>query len=204
VGGIIGAVILYFFQKSSTVSREVHNELNNQFIRTQSDLANSTEKIKEISDLLTDEKTSREKQTDFLNQLQNEISRISAENNAQNKKIEEQQEINHNQTVEIKNLQDEKQSLIALKSQLAAQNDGLQKSLDNQKEEIIKIQHLAKEEFQNLANNILEEKSKKFTDTNKENLNLLLKPLGENLQTFKKRVDEVYENPRKIFIKQHH
>ncbi len=194
VGGIIGAVILYFFQKSSTVSREVHNELNNQFIRTQSDLANSTEKIKEISDLLTDEKTGREKQTDFLNQLQNEISRISAENNAQNKKIEEQQEINHNQTVEIKNLQDEKQSLIALKSQLAAQNEGLQKSLDNQKEEIIKIQHLAKEEFQNLANNILEEKSKKFTDTNKENLDLLLKPLGENLQTFKKRVDEVYEN----------
>jgi len=52
------------------------------------------------------------------------------------------------------------------------------------------LQERFKEEFENLANKILEEKSKKFTEQNKEKLDALLKPLGEKLENFKKKVEE--------------
>lgn len=48
-------------------------------------------------------------------------------------------------------------------------------------------------EFKNLANEILEEKSKRFTDQNRLNLDSLLTPLGNQIKEFKARVDEVYE-----------
>ncbi|MCB4235913.1 DNA recombination protein RmuC [Kaistella anthropi] len=194
IGALIGALIVYFFLKSSTISRTLFDDLNNNFIRTNSDLQNSTLKINELENSYLSEKQTNLQQTESLNQLKTEIAKISAENNAQNQRIEEQTEINNNQSSEIKKLVDEKNELISIKSHLNAQNQALQKLLDSQKEEIEKMQALAKEEFQNLANRILEEKSKKFTDTNKENLDLLLKPLGENLENFKKRVSEVYEN----------
>ena len=194
IGVLIGALIVYFFLKSSTISRTLFDDLNNNFIRTNSDLQNSTLKINELENSYLSEKQTNLQQTEFLNQLKTDIAKISAENNAQNQRIEEQTEINNNQSSEIKKLVDEKNELISIKSHLNAQNQALQKLLDRQKEEIEKMQALAKEEFQNLANRILEEKSKKFTDTNKENLDLLLKPLGENLENFKKRVSEVYEN----------
>ncbi len=52
-------------------------------------------------------------------------------------------------------------------------------------------------EFENIANKILEEKSRKFTDLNKDNLATILKPLGENLDTFRKKVEEVYDRESK-------
>ena len=102
--------------------------------------------------------------------------------------------LNSNLNLEIKKLHEEKQDLIAMKSQLSAQNENLQILLNNQKEEISKMQDLAKIEFQNLANKILEEKTEKFTALNQTQLKTILGPLGENLEIFKKRVNEVYEN----------
>lgn len=194
VGAILGTVILYFILKSTHVPRKMFDELNNNFIRTSSDFQNSAMKISVLENQYQSEKKSNSEQTEILNQLKNEIAKISAENNSQNQKIAEQQELNQKQSTEIRSLLDEKQNLISIKSQLSAQNESLQQLLDNQKSEIVKIQEMAKSEFKNLANEILEEKSKRFTEANKENLDTLLKPLGENLETFKKRVNEVYDN----------
>jgi len=52
-------------------------------------------------------------------------------------------------------------------------------------------------EFKNLANDILEEKSKKFTEQNKTNLDTLLKPLSGQLQDFQKRVEASYSEEAK-------
>lgn len=47
-------------------------------------------------------------------------------------------------------------------------------------------------EFKVLANDILEEKSKKFTEQNQTNLQGLLDPLRERIQVFQGKVEEVY------------
>jgi DNA recombination protein RmuC len=147
-GGILGAVILYFILKSSMVSRNSYDELNHLFIKSNSDLENSTLKINELSQNIAKEKEINLNQSDLMNDLKAEFAKVSAENTF----------------------------------------------LKAQKEETKRIQEEGTLQFENLANKILEEKSEKFTLTNKQNLDTLLKPLGENLENFKKRVNEVYEN----------
>lgn len=52
-------------------------------------------------------------------------------------------------------------------------------------------------EFKNLANELLEDKSKKFTEQNKTNIEGLLNPLSEKIKQFEKKVDEAYEKETK-------
>ncbi len=49
-------------------------------------------------------------------------------------------------------------------------------------------------QFQNLANNILEEKTKKFTEQNQTNLDNILKPLAEKIQMFEKQIETSNKN----------
>jgi DNA recombination protein RmuC len=48
-------------------------------------------------------------------------------------------------------------------------------------------------QFENLANRIFDDKSRKFTEQNKLNLESLLTPLGTQIKEFRERVDVVYE-----------
>lgn len=48
------------------------------------------------------------------------------------------------------------------------------------------------EQFQNLANVILEEKSKKFTEQNEVNVKALLAPLGDKIGEFQKRIENTH------------
>ncbi|MGB3131455.1 MAG: DNA recombination protein RmuC [Saprospiraceae bacterium] len=73
----------------------------------------------------------------------------------------------------------------------------LQLRLETQKQEIEDFRKQSNIEFQNIANKILEEKSQKFTQSNKDNLDAILKPLGENLESFKKKVEETYDKESK-------
>jgi DNA recombination protein RmuC len=50
------------------------------------------------------------------------------------------------------------------------------------------------DQFKNLANEILEEKSKRFAEQNQQNLDILLKPLQEKLTDFRKQVDDTYQS----------
>ena len=69
----------------------------------------------------------------------------------------------------------------------------LKERLQEQKADFEKMEERFKNEFKNLANEILEEKSKKFTQQNRENLDSLLKPLGEKISEFQKRVEETHK-----------
>jgi len=58
--------------------------------------------------------------------------------------------------------------------------------------------------FENLANRIIEEKSKKFTEQNKLNLGEVLTPLREQLGDFKKKIEDVYDKESKDRLSLHH
>ena len=64
----------------------------------------------------------------------------------------------------------------------------------------VEIEEMAKKfnlEFENIANKILESKSEKFTQLNKNNLKEILEPLGKNIDEFKTKVTEVYDRESK-------
>jgi DNA recombination protein RmuC len=78
-------------------------------------------------------------------------------------------------------------------SQLAGRNEelkNLREKLENQKEDIEKLQEKFQIQFKNLANEILDEKTKKFTDQNKLNLSDILNPLKEKITDFEKKVEQ--------------
>lgn len=77
-------------------------------------------------------------------------------------------------------------------SKVTTQNENLVEKLNEQKAEIEKIQENFRNEFKNLANEILEDKSKRFTDQNKELVQNLLNPLGDKINEFQKRINDIH------------
>ncbi len=76
---------------------------------------------------------------------------------------------------------------------LSAKNQellGFQEKLKDQKQEIETMHEKLQIQFKNLANDILEEKTKKFTDQNKISLSDILNPLKEKIQEFEKKVEQ--------------
>ena len=61
-----------------------------------------------------------------------------------------------------------------------------------EKAEREKLEETFRAQFKNLANEILGEQSKHFKETNKESLDILLKPFRENITEFRKRVEDIY------------
>lgn len=89
-------------------------------------------------------------------------------------------------------------------SQLTVRIAELSTTLDqerNQSQEKLGLINEAREQlshqFKSLANEILEEKSKKFAEQNQVNLGHLLNPLQERIKSFQSKVEEVYVNESK-------
>lgn len=85
-----------------------------------------------------------------------------------------------------------------------AENAKLQTTLDEERKqsgEKLAMLNEAREalthQFKTIAGEILDDKSKKFTEQNKVNLDGLLKPLGEKLKEFEKKVEETYDKESK-------
>lgn len=75
-------------------------------------------------------------------------------------------------------------------SRLEANYQNLEQKLKEQRNELKELHQKFSEEFKNLAQEILEEKSKKFTEQNKQSMGELLNPLRERMQEFQKRVEQ--------------
>ncbi len=94
----------------------------------------------------------------------------------------------------------EQEKNVTLNKQLSTKEEAyknIEEKLLKQKEEIEHIQTKFATEFKNLANEILEDKSKKFTEQNKTNIDEILKPLNEKIKDFEKRVVETYDKESK-------
>lgn len=65
--------------------------------------------------------------------------------------------------------------------------------LKEQADEVSKLQEKFSKDFEILANKILEDKSNKFTEKNKENMELILNPLQEKIQSFEKKVEDTHK-----------
>ncbi|MDE0736753.1 MAG: DNA recombination protein RmuC, partial [Pirellulaceae bacterium] len=74
-----------------------------------------------------------------------------------------------------------------------AEKKALDDKLLAQEKNLEKLQDQFRIEFENVANKLLEEKSKKFTELNKQKMEDLIKPLGENIEAFRKKVEETHE-----------
>ncbi|KOS06104.1 DNA polymerase V [Flavobacterium akiainvivens] len=71
--------------------------------------------------------------------------------------------------------------------------DNLLERMREQRQETDELREKFTKEFENLANKILEEKSTKFTEQNRENLKNILSPLQEKIQLFEQKVENTHK-----------
>jgi DNA recombination protein RmuC len=94
----------------------------------------------------------------------------------------------------------QQQQLITINNELTTakgRSESLEEKLTEQKLELSKLQEQFTKEFENLANRIFEEKSKRFTDQNKTNMDEILKPLSEKIKDFEDKVQKSYDQENK-------
>ncbi|OAD40887.1 DNA recombination protein RmuC [Polaribacter atrinae] len=94
---------------------------------------------------------------------------------------------------ELRYIQKEKENLISDKTRLETEFKNVSEKLENNKNEVEKLQEKFTNNFEVLANKILEEKSTKFTQQNKENLKIILNPLQEKIKVFEDKVDKTHK-----------
>ena len=110
--------------------------------------------------------------------------------NSQFKSIQEQLKITQ---VEKEKIRSEKDSLALQLSRKEVDFENLWERNLEQKQEVEKLQDKFTREFENLANKILEEKTNKFTEQNKENMKNILSPLQDKIQLFEKKVEDTHK-----------
>ncbi|POR22810.1 DNA polymerase V [Flavobacterium columnare] len=98
-----------------------------------------------------------------------------------------------NSTIEKEAIRTEKEALAIQLSKKEVDFDNLLDRNKEQKQEVEQLQEKFTKEFENLANKILEEKSNKFAEQNKENLKTILSPLQDKIQLFEKKVEDTHK-----------
>ena len=94
---------------------------------------------------------------------------------------------------ERENIRIEKESLAIQLSKKETDFENLWERNKEQKQEVEQLQEKFTKEFENLANKILEEKSNKFTEQNKENMKNILSPLQDKIHLFEKKVEDTHK-----------
>jgi DNA recombination protein RmuC len=74
----------------------------------------------------------------------------------------------------------------------SAVKESFKEKLLEQKKELEDMAKKLNSDFEIIANRILDNKTEKFTELNKKNLDAILEPLGKNIEEFKKTVKDTY------------
>jgi len=119
-----------------------------------------------------------------------EFARINTLNDQKDRQIEE-----------LKTRAQRVDELQSLNARLAADLDNERNNAQEKLRLLQESEARLKLEFENLANRIFEEKGRTFTDQNTEKLSGLLNPFREQIESFRKRVDEVHRDDTEGFAK---
>ncbi|MEJ2507484.1 MAG: DNA recombination protein RmuC, partial [Ignavibacteriaceae bacterium] len=90
-------------------------------------------------------------------------------------------------------LNQEREKVLELRSKLASMESdysNLKQKLEENKSEVEKLQEKFTKEFENLANKIFEEKTNKFSEQSKNNLEVILNPLRDDISKFQNKIEE--------------
>jgi len=177
--------------KEIEIAYETHKATSDA--KLQATVNRVSEKEKEIG-LLKMDVADKERQTISLNC---ELATARANYKAASKTIEEKNVEIKKRSEELEAAKIEIQKSDKALAAAEANNKALGEKLETQKAEIEEIGNKFNTEFENIANKIFENKSEKFTQLNKTNMKTILDPLGQNIEDFKKQVNDVYSSESK-------
>lgn len=131
----------------------------------------------------------------YLTKLQGQSN--TGEASEKNKHLQAQLDLlssqNEKNELALKEIRTQKENAVVALTRTESELSNLQKQHTEQKEEMANLQEKFTKDFQLLANKILDEKSAKFTEQNKENIKNILSPLQEKIQHFEKKVEQTHK-----------
>jgi len=164
--------------------------------KLQTDLDKSSRECAQLSERanrLAVVQTEKEKAVELAENLKKDVSdcrvangRLTTDVAAKEKRLTELEQVN--------------QQLLTAREKIAELNTTLDKERTQTQEKLTLLNDARVQlsnQFKALASEILDEKSKKFTEQNQTNLGLLLNPLQEKIKVFQAKVEEVYINEGK-------
>lgn len=187
----MGAILGWLFgTKKMGVSKDVYDVLLKQDTTSQEKLRNlleetklkSEELIKTREVILNLNREIAQLQVKYP-QLELNLSEAKTEKDLYKKQWEELNAKFSSANITIASLEMEKQLLT--------------QQLQTLRDYVEEVKKQTKLEFENLANKVLDEKSKMFSEHTEKSLDVLLKPLKEKIQGFEKSVEEKYSNESK-------
>ena len=193
-GLAIGAILAWFIRKlvaeKNMVGRTDLEDKRNQLTQAESKLTFLQEKLNDLQQLVTNTELDlkraveeKEKNNFLLASSQTSLEKLEKDHT----ELKTIQENNLSQTNELKDY------ILKIRSE----NEVLKEKNNTIKKEIEEIGEKYTSQFKNLANEILEDKSKRFTEENQKNIKLILEPLNNDIKDFKRKVEETYEKENK-------
>ena len=191
--------------QQSAQNLQINNErLNTQLIQEQ---ALSADKNTLLQQQETEKGRLKQDYDTLLEQnhaLQVQNERLSTQLTQEKANIDDKNSLLQQQEAEKGRLKQEYAALLEQNHALQVQNERLntQSEKDRQaaEEKLALLADARKnlsDQFQNLANTILEEKSRRFTEQNHDHLQQLLNPLNERIHGFSELVQQTYEKEAK-------
>ena len=138
----------------------------------------------------TNNKSEKAALEEKINGLLAQINQLKEQFQLERSQFEKQLEITNEDKEKIRA---DKEALAIQLTKKETDFENLWERNKEQKLEVEQLQEKFTKEFENLANKILEEKTSKFTEQNKENLVNLLNPLQEKIQLFEKKVEDTHK-----------
>lgn len=161
------------------VANERNTGLTESIARTDRELSDCRQQLREISVELSDKKEALAKEVQAKESIVEQLSTAASEKTVLVAKYDE--------------LQKQWAELSAEHSALKAKQAERDASVQKQFEQFEQQKADLKKEFENLANKIFDEKGKAFSDNSKTSLDAMLKPFKEQIEGFQKRTNEIHD-----------
>ncbi|MFZ9035006.1 MAG: DNA recombination protein RmuC [Francisellaceae bacterium] len=205
-------------QKDARTLERLQNEsevLNRQYQAQQTDYLVLKAEKNHLSEMVDDQKSVLADLTNQRERLQQTLSEFKAKLAAQSESIQRYEvDVSRlNRTLEIlnqdyKSLQlsatQRKEALLSEQAKQMAEIARLTKYIEasdeNAREKIELLENAKlslKQQFENLANRIFEEKGQRFSEQNRTNITDVLTPFREEIGAFRRRVDDIYGHEAK-------
>ncbi len=206
-----GAIILFFVLWIFTLhsknklktdieqARQDKNSAEQNAIKNQTETESFKIRLIERDDSLRNMQQKLQEQYNQMQRLNAQMTLLNGEFSTEKTKSENfsQQLIEKQQTIE--KYEQQLTDLLHTNSCLRNELTELRTTLNEKNAHFLELQKNIEEskgsmsiEFQNLANRILEEKSKVFSHQNKNEMTDLLRPFREQMESFQKRVNEIH------------
>ena len=197
IGSAIAFIILFLFYNLKNVSKTEFDNLTSKYNEADKNYRLFEEKAKTLQTTNSELTEVIKTKESTITQLQIEVTSLDVRLKSSESKITELEQNVSVERTENKSLQDEINQLKQKISELTANNNALNDKLTHQKTEVEQLQKTAHLQFEKIANKLLEEKSEKFTASNKINIETLLNPLKEDINKFKEKVESTHTEETK-------